>query len=64
MRGSEQTMDRTLGYLGLVPIGVLGWAADRLGGAPAMAARSAGSEICLRCRPTLVAAIDLGAVAQ
>jgi hypothetical protein len=44
MRGSEQTMDRTPGYLGLVPIGVLGWAADRLGGAPAMAARSAGSE--------------------
>ena len=43
MRNWERPMDRTLGYFGLALIGVLGWVADRLGGAPAMAAQSAGS---------------------
>lgn len=43
MRNWEGRMDRTLGYLGLGRLGVLGSAADRLGDAQAMAQRSAGS---------------------
>jgi YVTN family beta-propeller protein len=43
MRDWKRAVDRTLGYSGLGLIGVLGWAADRLASAQAMAARSDGS---------------------
>jgi DNA-binding beta-propeller fold protein YncE len=43
MRQRERATDLALGYLGLALIGVLGWAADCLGGARATAPRSADS---------------------